>query len=152
MANVPEGLLPVITLALAVAVRALAARGALVKRLCGGDARFDVGHLHRQDRHPHREPDARHHHMDPRRRGQRARRRTAGTRRLDGPDGAPGLLAQGVAACNNADLHGPGGSRPATPPSSPCSSSRSDAASMSPCPAAKRAAASCSASTPGSSS
>ncbi len=31
--NVPEGLLPVITLALAVAVRALAARGALVKRL-----------------------------------------------------------------------------------------------------------------------
>ena len=31
--NVPEGLLPVITLALAVAVRALARRGALVKRL-----------------------------------------------------------------------------------------------------------------------
>ncbi len=31
--NVPEGLLPVITLALAVAVRALASRGALVKRL-----------------------------------------------------------------------------------------------------------------------
>ena len=31
--NVPEGLLPVITLALAVAVRPLARRGALVKRL-----------------------------------------------------------------------------------------------------------------------
>ena len=31
--NVPEGLMPVITLALAVAVRVLARRGALVKRL-----------------------------------------------------------------------------------------------------------------------
>ena len=36
----------------------------------------------------------------------------------DGPaglDGAPGLLAQGVAACSNADLHGPGG-KPAGDP------------------------------------
>ena len=33
MANVPEGLLPTITLALAVGVREMARRGALVKRL-----------------------------------------------------------------------------------------------------------------------
>ena len=55
--NVPEGLLPVITLALAVAVRALARRGALVKRLSAvetlGSTDVDV---HRQDRNPDREP------------------------------------------------------------------------------------------------
>ena len=37
VANVPEGLLPTITLALAVGVRALARRGALVKRLSAGE-------------------------------------------------------------------------------------------------------------------
>ncbi len=53
VANVPEGLLPTITLALAVGVREMARRGALVKRLSrGGDARVHLGHLHRQDRHP----------------------------------------------------------------------------------------------------
>ena len=73
VANVPEGLLPTITLALAVGVREMARRGALVKRLSrGGDPRVHLGHLHRQDRHPDREPDARHHRLDPRRRGQRA--------------------------------------------------------------------------------
>ena len=60
----------------------------------GGDPRVHLGHLHRQDRHPDREPDARHHRMDPRRRDQPARRRCrrSGERRLDG---VSRLFAQG---------------------------------------------------------
>ena len=54
---VPEGLLPVITLALAVAVRQLAGRGALVKPVCGGDVGFHRCDLHRQNRHIDRESD-----------------------------------------------------------------------------------------------
>ena len=57
--NVPEGLLPVITLALAVGVRGMVRRGRggeAAER--GRDARLDRRHLHRQDRHPDREPDA----------------------------------------------------------------------------------------------
>ncbi len=57
--NVPEGLLPVITLALAVGVRGLVRRGRggeAPQR--GRDARLDRRHLHRQDRDADREPDA----------------------------------------------------------------------------------------------
>ena len=63
--NVPEGLLPVITLALAVGVRELVRRGAVVKRSeRGRDARLDERDLHRQDRHLDREPDAGHRDLD----------------------------------------------------------------------------------------
>jgi hypothetical protein len=51
VANVPEGLLPTITLALAVGVRVLARKGALVKRLSAVET---LG----SDRHVDREPDA----------------------------------------------------------------------------------------------
>ena len=57
--NVPEGLLPVITLALAVGVRGPGAPGGggqAAER--GRDAGLDRRHLHRQDRHADREPDA----------------------------------------------------------------------------------------------
>ena len=63
--NVPEGLLPVITLALAVGVRELVRQGAVVKRLSAvetlGSTERD---LHRQDRNADREPDARHRDLD----------------------------------------------------------------------------------------
>ena len=60
VANVPEGLLPTITLALAVGVRRLARRGALVKRLSAVETLGSTDRdLHRQDRHADREPDAR---------------------------------------------------------------------------------------------
>ena len=65
VANVPEGLLPTITLALAVGVRrAGPARRPGQAAVRGGDARVHHGHLHRQDRHADREPDARHHGLD----------------------------------------------------------------------------------------
>ena len=67
VANVPEGLLPTITLALALGVRVLARRGALVKRLSAvetlGSTQRD---LHRQDRDAHREPHAGRLHLDAR--------------------------------------------------------------------------------------
>ena len=51
VANVPEGLLPTITLALAVGVAGLARRGALVKRLSAVETLGSTTrHLHRQDR------------------------------------------------------------------------------------------------------
>ena len=59
VANVPEGLLPTITLALAVGVRRLA-RAARARQAAerGRDARLDHGHLHRQDRDADGEPHA----------------------------------------------------------------------------------------------
>ena len=74
VALVPEGLLPTVTLSLAVgaqrmadAERARAATG--VRR----DPRRHHGHLQRQDRHHHREPDERRGGLDPRRGGGRLR-------------------------------------------------------------------------------
>ena len=78
VANVPEGLLPTITLALAVGVRdARPPRRAGQAAERGRDARLDDRDLHRQDRHADREPDARR----PRsgRRGARARPRATAT-------------------------------------------------------------------------
>jgi magnesium-transporting ATPase (P-type) len=60
VANVPEGLLPTITLALAAGVRALAKEGALVKRLSAVETLGSTnGHLHRQDGDADRKSNAR---------------------------------------------------------------------------------------------
>ena len=99
--NVPEGLLPVITLALAVAVRAAraprSAGQAPERRRDAGLHRCD---LHRQDRDPDREPHEPDRSVDARRaRRPRCRRQPAAHR-----DGALGALAEAAAACNNARL------------------------------------------------
>ena len=58
VALVPFGLLPTVTVSLAMSARRMAERSALVRRLSiGGDARGHDGHLHGQDRHADREPD-----------------------------------------------------------------------------------------------
>nr|WP_051450397.1 cation-transporting P-type ATPase [Actinospica robiniae] len=57
VANVPEGLLPTITLSLAVGVRDLARRGGQEAQR-RRDARVHHRHLHGQDRNPYPEPDA----------------------------------------------------------------------------------------------
>ena len=97
--NVPEGLLPVITLALAVGVRGLARRGAVVKRLSAvetlGSTERD---LHRQDRHAHREPDAGHRCLD----GAATDARARGRRRAPPATTRCPRCALAMAACNNA--------------------------------------------------
>ena len=78
VANVPEGLLPTITLALAVGVRTLARRGALVKRLSAVETLgLDDRDLHGQDRHADREPDGRDGRLDGRHGRDRPRGRIA---------------------------------------------------------------------------
>ncbi len=58
VANVPEGLLPTVTLAMAMAARRMARRQTLVRHLPERrDTRVGDGDLHRQDRHADAEPD-----------------------------------------------------------------------------------------------
>ncbi len=57
---VPEGLPAVITITLAIGVQRMARRRAVIRKLPGGgDARRDVGDLHRQDRHADAQRDDR---------------------------------------------------------------------------------------------
>ena len=112
VANVPERLLPTITLALAVGVREMARRGALVKRLSAVETLGSTSVICTDKTGTLTE--------------NRMRVSTVWTPDVEvsvpgtGPvaDGAGGvlsLLAQGVAACNNGDLLGPGG-KPAGDP------------------------------------
>ena len=157
VANVPEGLLPTITLALAVGVREMARRGALVKRLSavetlGSTSVICTDKTARSPRTgcaspPYGPPDGE---SAVPGRGPPARQRTIAGRRAT-PRARPARAA--MAACNNADLNGPAASRPATRPRSRCSSWR-PACGLDVSLASREAAPprSCSASTPGSSS
>ena len=58
VAFIPEGLLPTVTLSLAMAVQRMSKRNALVKKLNSvGDPGLVLGHLHGQDGHAHAERD-----------------------------------------------------------------------------------------------
>ena len=92
VANVPEGLLPTITLALAVGVGELARRGGLVKRLSAIETLgLHRRHLHRQDRHPDPEPHA------------RAQRLGSAGHPIPARHGDPAALARALRTCTSAD-------------------------------------------------
>ena len=111
VANVPEGLLPTITLALAVGVTELARprrAGQAAER--GGDPRVDQRDLHRQDRDPHPEPDAGAQLLG-RDRDAVARRRRCGRRwpgccaRAPAPTSCPGSATPPSWRCSSAAEH-----------------------------------------------
>ena len=112
VANVPEGLLPTITLALAVGVREMARRGAVVKRLSAVETLGSTsvictdktGTLTENRMHVTKvwSPDGEVT-IDP------AGTSTVTSSGADGQQTAAGQLADIAAACNNADLHGPAG-------------------------------------------
>ena len=100
--NVPEGLLPVITLALAAGVRELVRRGAVVKRLSAVETLGSTSVICTDKTGTLTE--------------NRMRVTSIWTAplqldRIEGPVAEPvaGRLAQAMAACNNADLDGPSG-------------------------------------------